>query len=61
MLRSTDSTEAGQFKVNAAGTNGANGGIDGDVLVYQQFKFKRSDLKFFDLEQPDPDFSPRRR
>ena len=39
----------GKFKVNAAGTNGANGSIDGDVLVYQQFRFKRSDLKFFDL------------
>ena len=39
----------GQFKVNAPGTNGANGDIDGDVLVYQQFRFKRSDLKFFDL------------
>ena len=39
-----------KFKVNAAGTQGANGGIDGDVLVYQQFKRKRSDLKFFDLD-----------
>ena len=40
----------GQFKVNPQGTNAANGGIDGDVLVYQQFRFKRSDLKFFDLD-----------
>jgi List-Bact-rpt repeat protein len=39
----------GKFKVNAGGTNGANGGIEGDVLVYQQFTRKKSDLKFFDL------------
>ena len=39
----------GAFKVNAAGTNGANGGIDGDVLVYQQFGKGKSDLKLFDL------------
>ncbi|MGA9160256.1 MAG: hypothetical protein WB297_05255, partial [Actinomycetota bacterium] len=38
-----------KFKVNARQTQGANGGIDGDTLVYQQFKGKRSDLKFFDL------------
>jgi hypothetical protein len=37
------------FKVNAAGTDGANGGIEGDLLVYQQFDRGRSDLKFFDL------------
>jgi len=39
----------GGFKVNAAGTNGANGGIDGDVLLYQEFGKGKSDLKFFDL------------
>jgi Divergent InlB B-repeat domain len=39
----------GAFKVNAAGTNGANGGIDGDVLIYQEFGKGKSDLKFFDL------------
>ena len=38
-----------KFKVNARKTQGANGGIDGDTLVYQQFTGKRSDLKFFDL------------
>ena len=37
------------FKVNAPDTNGANGGIDGDLLVYQQYERGRSDLKFFDL------------
>jgi len=37
------------FRVNAAGTDGANGGIEGDLLVYQQFDRGRSDLKFFDL------------
>jgi hypothetical protein len=40
---------SGGFKVNAAGTNGANGGIDGTVLVYQQFGKGRSDVKLFDL------------
>jgi hypothetical protein len=38
-----------KFKVNAGGTQGAIGGIDGNKLVYQQFKGGRSDLKFFDL------------
>ena len=32
-----------KFKVNAGGTNGANGEIDGDRLVYQQFKRGASD------------------
>jgi len=36
-------------KVNAPGTNGANGDIAGNLLVYQQFRGGRSDLKFFDL------------
>ena len=39
----------GTFKVNAKRTNGANGSIDGDVLVYQQFARGKSDLKLFDL------------
>ena len=39
----------GRFRVNARGTNGANGEIEGDVLVYQQFKGRNSDLKFFNL------------
>ena len=38
-----------KFRVNARKTQGANGSIDGDTLVYQQFNGKRSDLKFFDL------------
>jgi len=41
------------FKVNAAGTNGANGGIEGDLLVYQQYDGGKSDLKFFDLRTKD--------
>jgi hypothetical protein len=41
------------FRVNAAGTKGANGGIDGDLLVYQQFDRGKSDLKFFDLRSKD--------
>ena len=41
------------FKVNAAGTQGANGGIEGDLLVYEQFDRGRSDLKFFDLGSKD--------
>ncbi|HEX2267347.1 MAG TPA: hypothetical protein VHI97_03965, partial [Actinomycetota bacterium] len=35
------------FKVNAPGTNAANGGISGGRLVYQQFKGRRSDLKLY--------------
>jgi hypothetical protein len=35
------------FKVNAPGTNAANGGISGGRLVYQQFNRRRSDLKFY--------------
>ncbi|MGZ8567253.1 MAG: InlB B-repeat-containing protein [Actinomycetota bacterium] len=38
-----------KFKVNPSGTNGANGDIDGDVLVYQQFEGGKSQLRFFDL------------
>ncbi len=37
------------FKVNPDGTNAANGAVDGDVLVYQQWAGGRSDVKFFDL------------
>ena len=43
------SEEAAGFKVNAAGTKGANGGIDGTVLLYQQYGKGKSDLKLFDL------------
>jgi hypothetical protein len=38
-----------RLKINAPGTNGANGDIDGSLLVYQQFDRGRSDLKLFDL------------
>ena len=36
-------------RVNPAGTNGANGDIAGDVLVYQQFEEGRSGVRFFEL------------
>jgi hypothetical protein len=38
------------FQANVAGTNGASGQIDGDRLVYQQFKGHTSNILFFDLE-----------
>jgi len=38
-----------KFKVDPGGKNGANGDIDGDVLVYQHFGARRSQLRFFDL------------
>src|SRR3990172_6683645 len=47
------------FKVNAAGTNGANGGIEGDLLVYQEFGGGASDLRFFDLASKDRSPPPR--
>jgi len=37
------------FKVNAPGTSGWSGGIDGSRLVYQQVRRGRSDIRFFDL------------
>jgi hypothetical protein len=36
-------------RVNEVGTNGANGDIEGDLLVYQQFEDGRSGIRFFDL------------
>jgi hypothetical protein len=45
--------------VNAPRTNGANGEIDGDWLVYQQFKRGASDLKFFDLSSKRRSNPPR--
>src|SRR3972149_6590711 len=47
------------FRVNAAGTNGANGGIEGDLLVYPEFGGGASDLKFFDLASKDRSPPPR--
>jgi hypothetical protein len=38
-----------KFRVTARGTEGANGGIDGTRLVYQQFSARKSDIEFFDL------------
>jgi hypothetical protein len=49
-----------KFKVNARRTNGANGEIDGDRLVYQQFNRGDSDLKFFDLSSKGRSNPPRR-
>ena len=49
----------GAFKVNAAGTKGANGGIDGDVLLYQEFGKGKSDLKLFDLADRTRSSPPR--
>jgi hypothetical protein len=37
------------FKINAPGTSGFGGGIDGTTLVYQQIKKYNSDLRLFDL------------
>jgi hypothetical protein len=39
----------GTFRVNPRRVNAANGDIDGDVLVYQQFRVGDSKLKLFDL------------
>ncbi len=39
----------GTFRVNPRRVNAANGDIDGDVLVYQQFRAGDSKLKLFDL------------
>jgi hypothetical protein len=47
LVRPVDGDSA--FRVNAPGTNGANGDIEGDLLVYQQFDRGRSGLRFFDL------------
>jgi len=43
----------GRFQVNPGRTHAANGDIDGDVLVYQQFKGRRSQIRFFDLVSRD--------
>lgn len=40
---------APKVMVNAAGTSGYNGGIDGTTLVYQQVRRGQSDLRLFDL------------
>ncbi|MGH2675058.1 MAG: TolB family protein, partial [Actinomycetota bacterium] len=37
------------IKVNGGRSNGAMGGIDGDLLVYQEFRKRKSDLYFFNL------------
>jgi IPT/TIG domain len=38
-----------RLKVNARGTSGALGGIDGTTLVYQESKSGNSDVRLFDL------------
>ena len=38
-----------KIRVNAKGLNGANGDIEDNLLVYQQFGRKGSSLRFFDL------------
>jgi hypothetical protein len=40
---------APKVMVNATGTSGYNGGIDGTTLVYQQVRRGQSDLRLFDL------------
>ena len=48
------------FKVNARGTEGINGGIDGTTLIYQQFGGgSGSDIYFFDLRTKDRTKAPR--
>jgi hypothetical protein len=39
----------GRIRVNPRGSSAAMGGIDGHLLVYQQFRRQRSDIKFYDL------------
>jgi hypothetical protein len=42
-----------RFRVNAEGTNGGTGGIDGTILVYQEYVHEPaqvSDIRFVDLE-----------
>lgn len=39
----------GRTRVNPRGSNAAMGGIDGHLLVYQQFRRQRSNIKFYDL------------
>lgn len=41
------------FRVNPRRVNGANGDIDGDLLVYQEFRFPMSRLRLFDLTARD--------
>jgi len=48
-----------RFRVNPAGTSAANGGIEGDLLVYQQFVGDRSDLRFFELRSRQRNAPPR--
>ena len=48
-----------KMKVNGRRTNGANGGIDGRRLVYQQFHGTTSNLMFFNLATRDRSSPPR--
>ncbi|MFN2490420.1 MAG: hypothetical protein ABR529_11920 [Actinomycetota bacterium] len=49
-----------RFKVNGRSTEAASGGIDGDLLVYQQWKKSGSDLKLFDLRKKRRSDAPRK-
>jgi hypothetical protein len=40
-----------RFRVNAPGTNAANGGISGMLLVYQQWRGRRSDIRVYNLRK----------
>lgn len=42
-----------RYRVNAPGTDGANGDIEDGLLVYQQFERGRSGIRFFDLTTGD--------
>ena len=48
----------GRFQVNPERLHAANGDIDGDLLVYQQFKRRRSQIRFFDLVSRDHSSPP---
>jgi hypothetical protein len=48
-----------RIKVNSPGTMGANGGIDGRRLVYQQWRKGDSDIRIFDLRRRKRGYPPR--
>jgi len=48
-------------RVNAVGTSGANGDIEGNLLVYQQFEGRGSGIKFFDLTTGARSYPPKGR
>jgi hypothetical protein len=48
-----------KVRVNPRGTMAANGGIDGRRLVYQQWRRRDSDIRFYDLVKRRRRFPPR--